>query len=504
MAPIFFFILVSLGLYIPLSPLIAEFGVNACPVLRGHGFWQGCAFNFRVIATIFAITSATGVLLLAPPFRRNFSTVVRADRSLYLSLIFAGISYSSLAWIVSWLFAILNVEADTAKAGAVSWVLAMCGAVVVSLQVGIFDCLLMRAQRREYPNAKASRMTAFFSEAFSNIQAIVTPLVIVYFFTQLSLELWSSDVAGWTNEEQVRNKARVVGLFLLGWYLIFVGIHLWFKRSLVKDLRQHVGKLGDLDTSYRTDFERMGSLSQMCAALNESSKILDQKQKLLSGFSRFVSDQVAERILKLDQVELFGQQVKTAIVMTDLRGFTRISEKMAAPDVVRMLNIYFQDMIEVLTKRGVQVDKFIGDGLLAYLPIEQNKTPREICSAMFRATLEMREVLDETNQKLSAENLPELTLGAGLHFGEVVLGSIGAKERMQYTIIGESVNKAARLESACKELDTSIVLSEEFFRELAAIDQSRCKIGKAIQLKGFTGDQRIYGVPEDNDSERVA
>ncbi len=496
MASILIFALISLGLYLPLSPLIAEFGVNACPILKGHGFWKGCAFNFQVISTLFAVTTVTGSLILSRGFRKNVSGLIRADRTLYLSVFFAFVAYGTTAWMVNWLFNVLFYQANTAKAAPVSWVLAMMGAIVVSLQLCVLDCLLVRAQRREFTDAQPSGKTAFLSEAFANIQAIATPLVIVYFFTQLSLELWSSDVAGWDTEALVRDKARVAGLILLGWYTAFAGLNLWFKRALHGDLQTHARNLAELNTRHRTSPERMGALTPVCVALNESSLVLDQKQKLLTGFSKFVSDRMAERILKSDQADLFGHQVRTAIVMTDLRGFTQISEKMAAADVVRMLNIYFQDMIEVLTKHGVLVDKFIGDGLLAYLPVEEGADPRQICEAMFRATIEMRAALQRTNVKLRAEKLPELTLGAGLHFGDVVLGSIGAQDRMQYTIIGESVNKTARLESACKELATSITVSEEFYRELSEESQAHCEAGKCVQLKGFSEGQKVYGVPE--------
>jgi adenylate cyclase len=218
--------------------------------------------------------------------------------------------------------------------------------------------------------------------------------------------------------------------------------------------------------THRSQLFGWGYWPELFRAMNQLSQGLLERSRLLKGFSSFVSSRVVEEVLKPDP-QYGGKREDLTVLMADLRDFTALAEKLKPEDVVRLLNLYFYAMIEELSKEGVTVDKFIGDGLLAYVDLEgQPTTPSEECARAARAALKMNDRLGRVNEQLAQIGLPRLRLGIGLARGPLVLGNIGSRERMQYTVIGDTVNVAARIESLCKDLDATVVVDHTVWRLL--------------------------------------
>ena len=197
-------------------------------------------------------------------------------------------------------------------------------------------------------------------------------------------------------------------------------------------------------------------------------------------------------VLDRDQATPNGELRRLVILSSDLRDFTRMSNTLTPQQVVQTLNIYFGDMIEVLNSHSIHVDKFMGDGILAF--VDPNSGDEATCAELgARAALEMQERLNLTNDKLRVLGLPNLRLGVALHAGEVVLGSIGAKSKLQYTIIGDSVNLASRLESFCKILGVGIVISAAFRDLLTMETQNLFRELGWHEVRGISGPVRLYG-----------
>ncbi|MCB0368486.1 MAG: adenylate/guanylate cyclase domain-containing protein, partial [Bdellovibrionales bacterium] len=146
--------------------------------------------------------------------------------------------------------------------------------------------------------------------------------------------------------------------------------------------------------------------------------------------------------------------------------FTHFSSQMKPQEVVDLLNIYFSDMIEVFIEHGVTLDKFIGDGILAYVTLD-DETSKQNIENITKAAFEMHIKLASTNQKLKNKKLPKIQLGLSLHIGPVILGAIGSRDKQQFTIIGDPVNVAARLESFCKEHQVGIIASSSFVSQIS-------------------------------------
>jgi adenylate cyclase len=156
--------------------------------------------------------------------------------------------------------------------------------------------------------------------------------------------------------------------------------------------------------------------------------------------------------------------VEATVLFSDIRGFTSISEELGAHATVTLLNEYFTVMVEAIQRQGGMLDKFIGDAIMAVfgLPVAHDDDP----DRAIRAAIEMVGELKRFNVHRIAANLRPVDMGVGINTDVVVSGNIGSPKRMDYTIIGDGVNLASRLESACKQYSSRILVSENTLHKL--------------------------------------
>ena len=155
---------------------------------------------------------------------------------------------------------------------------------------------------------------------------------------------------------------------------------------------------------------------------------------------------------------LGGENREVTVLFCDIRNFTAMSEKMAAADVVSLLNRYFTALGQCITSHHGIINKYIGDAIMAIFgaPVSSSNSAEDA----FKAALDMRRTLKEINKDFKKDGLPEIRFGIGIHTGPVFAGTIGAENRMEYTVIGDTVNTASRLESLCKNYTKELLLSE--------------------------------------------
>lgn len=161
----------------------------------------------------------------------------------------------------------------------------------------------------------------------------------------------------------------------------------------------------------------------------------------------YMSSSVADEVLShVDQAQNWkGDRRHASILMSDLRGFTHLSEKYSPEIIVRTLNEYFSEMIEIIMQSGGTVDKFMGDAILAVFGVPKPLAESE--KSAVQCALQMHDCLGRLNQRRKSEGLFTLQMGIGIAAGDVVAGNIGSNKRMEYTVIGDAVNTAARLQS---------------------------------------------------------
>ncbi|MGB2171618.1 MAG: adenylate/guanylate cyclase domain-containing protein [Flavobacteriaceae bacterium] len=190
---------------------------------------------------------------------------------------------------------------------------------------------------------------------------------------------------------------------------------------------------------------------------------LSSINKVKSTFKKYVSENIVEELLQNEtSLELGGTQNDVCVLFCDIRGFTSLSEKMKPAEVVYLLNNYFEAMIDVVFANKGTLDKIIGDELMVLygVPLKnEDDAQRAVNSGQ-----QMFEALKRFNAKIKAEGLPSLQIGIGINFGKVVCGNIGSEKQMNYTVIGDVVNLAARLCSHAKPGE--IVISESVYERL--------------------------------------
>jgi adenylate cyclase len=187
-----------------------------------------------------------------------------------------------------------------------------------------------------------------------------------------------------------------------------------------------------------------------------------------------------------------GRDVEVAVLFADLRGFTQLSEGRFPYDVVYILNRYFEDMGRAIEDHEGKIDKFLGDGILAYFGLDQD--PRVGCRNAVAACRTMAERLVEVNRRLENVVNEPLALGLGLHFGDVILGSLGYKEQRAMTVIGDTVNTASRLQGLNKAAGSQLVLSTTVAAQ-AGLDLSHLPL-RAAQVRGRNEPIRVYVVKD--------
>lgn len=186
---------------------------------------------------------------------------------------------------------------------------------------------------------------------------------------------------------------------------------------------------------------------------------LEEREFIKATFGQYVAPEVVQTMLAERSEAVRGQRRHVAVMFVDLRKFTTLSEGMAPEDVVALLNSYLDRMTSVITRFGGRIDKFIGDAILAdwgTLSVPGARAPE---AAAVDAALAMLHELDAWNAERARTNDPPIALGIALHAGEVVAGSIGSARKLEYTIIGDAVNVASRLEGLCKVFGATLVVS---------------------------------------------
>jgi adenylate cyclase len=184
-----------------------------------------------------------------------------------------------------------------------------------------------------------------------------------------------------------------------------------------------------------------------------------------------------------------GTTVRAAIMICDLRDFTKISDNWPRDDVIGLLNDYFDAMSEPIARHGGEILKFIGDGLLAIFPLSEPQA----CGNLLRAVREAREAMAALNERNKGTGRAPLNYGIGVHVGDVMYGNIGSSSRLDFTVIGPAVNMASRLEALTKQLKRTVLLSRAF-AELVEREFELEHVGKH-EVRGFSDPIELFAFP---------
>ena len=220
-----------------------------------------------------------------------------------------------------------------------------------------------------------------------------------------------------------------------------------------------------------------------------SHEELSQRIIERQALERFLSGAIVEKILaNPDQIHLGGENQTATIMFTDIRGFTRMAEKMEPQQVVELLNEYFTEMTDLIFENGGTLDKYLGDGIMAVFgaPITKPDDP----ARSVKTAIEMQRAMVRLNRDWEARGQPALRAGIGVNTGAVTAGNIGSTKRMDYTVIGDAVNLASRL--CANAAGGQILVSESTFAQLGG--SRPAKKLEPIRVKGRDTPVEVYEI----------
>ncbi|MBT4863969.1 MAG: adenylate/guanylate cyclase domain-containing protein [Planctomycetaceae bacterium] len=201
-------------------------------------------------------------------------------------------------------------------------------------------------------------------------------------------------------------------------------------------------------------------ITTLCIAYCVESLIrIHREAAIKEQLARFLPPELVEQVSRQpDLLDRTTQRREATVIFTDIRGFTRFSEQLPAEQVVEFLNAFLEEMTSAIMDHQGMLDKYIGDAVMGVfgVPVIHGDHPQRA----LKAAIDMRERLHALNHKLEQQGLPALSIGIGLHTGELLIGAIGSTRRLDYTVIGDTVNVASRIEGMTRSYPVEILLSD--------------------------------------------
>ncbi len=260
-------------------------------------------------------------------------------------------------------------------------------------------------------------------------------------------------------------------------------------RPLLK-LAEGVKSIGEGRFDHRIEEKREDEIGDLTDAFNEMAKGLQEREFIRMTFRKFVHRDVVDELLKNpEKIRIGGERRKVTILFTDIRGFTSLSEQRSPEEVINVVNEYFSTLLPIIDSNGGVLDKFIGDSMMIVFGIPERR--EDDAFRAVKAGLEMRDAILRLNERRRGEGKDPVTLGVGINTGNVVAGNVGSEERMEYTVLGDAVNVAARIEGLSKTGE--VLVSEATYEEVRDRVSSSGE-GEEVLLKGKSEPITVYRI----------
>jgi len=313
-----------------------------------------------------------------------------------------------------------------------------------------------------------SILAPFSSLMFQNIRK-ATGWFLAYVLLLLFSLYFDGFVSQWASPVSKRISMLFFGMNIIGPSIIIFCSMMYFVNA------------------FKREHERSENL--LFNLTEEREKLADLTDLLKRMFGRYLSTEVMNSLIENPSaLELGGERRRVTIMMTDLRGFTPISERLEPEQVVQMLNAYFEVMVELVLKYNGTINEIIGDALLVIFGAPQDIPDRS--QRAIACAIEMQNAMDQINEENRVQGLPELAMGIGINETEVIVGNIGSSKRSKYSVVGSGVNMTSRIESYT--VGGQILISESVHQEAGEV--LRIDTQREVLPKGSETPLRIYEV----------
>lgn len=300
------------------------------------------------------------------------------------------------------------------------------------------------------------------------------------------------------NPEAILDNLILVQLFILAVGLVAgVITAVLVARAIVgplQVLQEAMGRVEKNELNTRIVVTTNDELGYLSERFNSMTDGLRQGERLRELFGLYVSSEVAQAAVETG-AGLGGELVNCSVMFSDIRDFTTLSEQMPPRRLVELINRYMTAMVSVIVNHGGVVTRFGGDSILAVFGTPLNPMSDHADRAV-RTAIEMRQALAAFNQEETVARLPTLESGIGIASGPVIAGNVGGKERIEYTVMGDAVNLAARLEDKTKDTGFPILVSDETYQALNKVPDVAARSLTDVQIKGKRDRVTVYALSD--------
>ena len=465
---------------------------------RWHGLkqqWQQRHIPIAVkLAIILTLLISSGMLLLGLAIVTNQTTILRNQIQDFGQTVVSQLADSSKELILS--DDILSLMVVTSNLGSNSGIL---GAVIYSEkglpiassgilpQDNIID-LYRKSGNKQDDTATIEWQLVKQSTTPTKVISFATPIHFQKLIVGHAVVTFSKESL---DESLTQTIHAIIGVTL---FMIILGIitAYFLGKRLSRPIHHlmHASQaIHDGNFDYRIDEQRNDEIGYLIGAFNKMANGLLEKSQVENAFSRFVSPNVAKQIMEnLDQIQLGGERVNATALFADIAGFTSMSEKMTAEEIASLLNEYFGYIADASRLYNGTIDKYMGDCAMIIFgaPIEDTEHKiNAVCCAIL-----IQRLIKRLNFEREKQGMITIDFRIGINSGEMLAGNMGAHDRMQYTVVGESVNLAARLHSTAQR--GQIAVTDYFVKDTDIQWHIVAHRHEALQLRGISERVTTY------------
>lgn len=290
----------------------------------------------------------------------------------------------------------------------------------------------------------------------------------------------------------IKTARTVTLLFTIGFIILGIIASFGLSLNITKPIYKIVDAMKKVeygDLNQHVEVKTRDEMQVLASSFNFMVEGLKEREHIKHTFKRYVSEQVAEQLISEKSASITGERKTATILFQDIRGFTSMSEQLPPEEVVAILNEYFTAMVDVIFKYEGTLDKYIGDAIMAVFgtPVAHTDAPLRAV----KTAIELQKTLNVLNNKWEKEGKNRrLSVGCGIATGPVVAGSIGSEKRLEYTVIGDTVNLASRIEGLTK--GGQILICENTYNIVK--NDISIKPLDVVYVKGKKEPQQIYEV----------
>lgn len=284
-----------------------------------------------------------------------------------------------------------------------------------------------------------------------------------------------------TEKRAIVVSIAIGGLYwLLGMMLVVLNSRIFLRPINSMEVATEEMSRGNYDA--RVTIHSDDQIGKLERAINDMGRALREKEMIKKVFGHYVSPAVRDMILE-GRINTEGDRIEAVVLFSDIRSFTALSEKHPPEKIVKLLNIHFSRVVDIVGRNNGFVDKFIGDAVMAVFDAELTDNMHRLCA--LKTAAEMLQGVEETNVELLHLGIEPIRIGVGLACGSVIRGNIGSVDRRELTVIGDVVNLASRLEAATQELGCPIAATMDTFDEACkGIEMLRIIDRRSFNVRG--------------------